>query len=45
MEAARENRLMIGKGGTYGNVIRISPAAEYFEIRRGRFRAEDGRKP
>jgi 4-aminobutyrate aminotransferase len=25
MEAARENRLMIGKGGTYGNVIRISP--------------------
>jgi 4-aminobutyrate aminotransferase len=26
MEAARENRLMIGKGGTYGNVIRITPA-------------------
>ena len=25
MEAARDNRLMIGKGGTYGNVIRISP--------------------
>ncbi len=25
LEAARENRLMIGKGGTYGNVIRISP--------------------
>ena len=25
MEAARENRLLIGKGGTYGNVIRISP--------------------
>lgn len=25
MEAARENRLMIGKGGTYGNVIRITP--------------------
>ncbi|HWZ33480.1 MAG TPA: aspartate aminotransferase family protein [Bryobacteraceae bacterium] len=25
MEASRENRLMIGKGGTYGNVIRISP--------------------
>ena len=25
MEATRENRLMIGKGGTYGNVIRISP--------------------
>jgi 4-aminobutyrate aminotransferase-like enzyme len=26
MEAARENQLMIGKGGTYGNVIRITPA-------------------
>ncbi|HLW75975.1 MAG TPA: aspartate aminotransferase family protein [Bryobacteraceae bacterium] len=26
MEAARDNRLMIGKGGTYGNVIRITPA-------------------
>ena len=25
MEATRENRLMIGKGGTWGNVIRISP--------------------
>jgi len=25
MEAARENRLLIGKGGMYGNVIRISP--------------------
>ena len=25
MEAARENRLLIGKGGLYGNVIRISP--------------------
>lgn len=25
MESARENRLLIGKGGLYGNVIRISP--------------------
>jgi 4-aminobutyrate aminotransferase len=25
MEAARENKLLIGKGGLYGNVIRISP--------------------
>jgi 4-aminobutyrate aminotransferase-like enzyme len=25
MEAARENRLIIGKGGMYGNVLRISP--------------------
>jgi len=25
MEAARESRLLIGKGGTYGNVIRLSP--------------------
>jgi 4-aminobutyrate aminotransferase len=25
MEAARENRLLIGKGGLFGNVIRISP--------------------
>jgi 4-aminobutyrate aminotransferase len=25
MEAARENRILIGKGGLYGNVIRISP--------------------
>lgn len=25
MEAARENRLLIGKGGTFGNVIRITP--------------------
>jgi 4-aminobutyrate aminotransferase len=26
MEATRENRLLIGKGGLYGNVIRISPS-------------------
>jgi 4-aminobutyrate aminotransferase len=25
MEAARENRIMIGRGGLYGNVLRISP--------------------
>ncbi|HEY9140120.1 MAG TPA: aspartate aminotransferase family protein [Bryobacteraceae bacterium] len=25
LEAARENRLIIGKGGMYGNVLRISP--------------------
>ncbi|MFN7935412.1 MAG: aspartate aminotransferase family protein [Bryobacteraceae bacterium] len=25
MEAARENRLLIGKGGLYGNVVRITP--------------------
>jgi 4-aminobutyrate aminotransferase-like enzyme len=25
MEAARENRLLVGKGGMHGNVIRISP--------------------
>src|SRR3954447_20123722 len=25
MEAARDNRILIGKGGMYGNVIRISP--------------------
>ncbi len=25
MEAARENRLLIGKGGLYGNVLRVSP--------------------
>jgi 4-aminobutyrate aminotransferase-like enzyme len=25
MEAARENRLLIGKGGMYGNVLRITP--------------------
>jgi 4-aminobutyrate aminotransferase len=25
MEAGRENRILIGKGGMYGNVIRISP--------------------
>lgn len=25
MEAARENRILIGKGGMYGNVIRITP--------------------
>jgi 4-aminobutyrate aminotransferase-like enzyme len=25
MESARENRLMIGRGGLYGNVIRLSP--------------------
>ena len=25
MEAARENRLLVGKGGMYGNVLRLSP--------------------
>ncbi len=25
MEAARENRLLIGKGGMFGNVLRITP--------------------
>ncbi|HVW83444.1 MAG TPA: aspartate aminotransferase family protein [Bryobacteraceae bacterium] len=25
MEAARENRIMVGRGGLYGNVLRISP--------------------
>jgi 4-aminobutyrate aminotransferase len=25
MEAARENRIMVGRGGLYGNVIRLSP--------------------
>jgi 4-aminobutyrate aminotransferase len=25
MEAARENRILIGKGGMYGNVLRITP--------------------
>ena len=25
LEAARENRILVGKGGLYGNVIRISP--------------------
>jgi 4-aminobutyrate aminotransferase-like enzyme len=25
MEAARKNHLLIGKGGLYGNVIRITP--------------------
>jgi 4-aminobutyrate aminotransferase-like enzyme len=25
MEATRENRLLVGKGGIYGNVIRLSP--------------------
>jgi 4-aminobutyrate aminotransferase-like enzyme len=25
LESARENRLLVGKGGTYGNVIRITP--------------------
>ena len=25
MEATRQNRIMIGKGGLYGNVLRVSP--------------------
>jgi 4-aminobutyrate aminotransferase-like enzyme len=25
MEATRENRILVGKGGLYGNVIRLSP--------------------
>ena len=35
MEAARENRLLIGKGGMYGNVIRALAADEHFAYRRG----------
>jgi len=26
MEATRENRILLGKGGFFGNVLRISPA-------------------
>ena len=25
MEAARENRILLGRGGLFGNVLRISP--------------------
>jgi 4-aminobutyrate aminotransferase-like enzyme len=25
IEATRENRLLVGKGGLYGNVIRVTP--------------------
>jgi 4-aminobutyrate aminotransferase len=25
MEVTRENRIMVGKGGLYGNVLRITP--------------------
>src|SRR5207245_1358183 len=25
LEAARENRIMVGRGGLYGNVLRLSP--------------------
>jgi 4-aminobutyrate aminotransferase-like enzyme len=25
MEAARENRILMGKGGLYGNVLRVTP--------------------
>jgi 4-aminobutyrate aminotransferase-like enzyme len=25
MEAARQNRIMVGRGGLYGNVLRLSP--------------------
>jgi 4-aminobutyrate aminotransferase-like enzyme len=25
MEATRENRILVGKGGLYGNVLRLSP--------------------
>ena len=32
MEAARENRLLIGKGGMYGNVIRITPPMNISKI-------------
>ncbi len=40
MEAARENRLLlIGKGGTYGNVIRDYPTAQYLQAGCRRFRA------
>ena len=35
MEAARENRLLIGKGGMYGNVLRISPPMNIGTQRRG----------
>ena len=37
MEAARENRLLIGRGGLDGNVIRISPPLNIACRRRGSF--------
>ena len=42
MEEARKRGLLVGKGGFYGNVIRMSPPLEHLESGRGRGGADSG---
>ena len=44
MEAARENRILIGRGGLSGNVIRISPSLNVGSSRYRRIFAPAGRE-
>ena len=44
LEAARENRILIGKGGFYGNVLAHLAAAEHQQNGCGRIRATAGRE-
>ena len=45
LEAARENRIILGKGGMYGNVLRISPPMNVGPSRRRPVHPASGQEP